>query len=599
MTVIAGAVSRDGSRLPRWLRKSLVVNVSRDPADVPEVFEGDEWLLAKVDIGAFGSKGSLDAASHAALIVAGEPLISGTSISGDRNRQGEVEAIFTELCDGRVAALQSATGVFCGAFYTPREHRLTLFSDKLGVRPIYYIVTPEFAAFTSALRVFEAAGLTSGGIDVRGTYDLCAFGFPLGTRTCYEGIRTIGPAELVHIDRAAETHEFYFRWDRLEPGDCIEAELLHRLADMFDDGIRRRLRGDKVTLSFLSGGLDSRSIVATLRKHNVKTLTANFAPPGTQDRAFASLAAEALGVEHHQLNVPLSAAADVYRQKELKHWIRSLRPPTPIPERPHCIWSGDGGSVGMGHVYLDEESVEAFERGDVDAGIRGFLRYNRLPGASNSAMTPAFRVRSRSWHIDGVREEIASLDRGANGRALYLFLMRNDQRRHLAKHFENIDLNRFEFHLPFFDSHFLETIVRAPIRPFLRHALYHKWLVVLSPAATSVPWQTYPNHERCPIASDDRLRYQWGDYFGKAEDRRLARKQGREALSRFFNRCFPDDLINRARYAPAIILSLMGFNAFGHVVRVGDTFVRCWQQTRVARSGAVAERSVEKSSGKT
>ena len=174
------------------------------------------------------------------------------------------------------------------------------------------------------------------------------------------------------------------------------------------------------------------------------------------------------------------------------------------------------------------------------------------------------------------------MDRPIDGRTPYLFLLFNDQRRHMAKHFEQIDLHRFEFLMPFYDADFLETVVRSPVEPFLLHAIYHRWLAGMSPAAVTVPWQTYPDHVPCPVSSDGALRYQWGDYFGKAEDRRLARNQGRVAASRFFHRTFPGHLIDRARYAIAILACLFGSSSYSHVVRVGDTFTRSWQQYRAS-----------------
>lgn len=582
MPVIAGAMSCNGADLPRWLRSALRSNISRYGGDVARMFEGEQWCLATVATSAFGrGLGSFEVAGGPALVVAGEPLLQAARDRGDRQREDDAALLYEDLCREQVTSLQSSTGVFCAAFYSPTKRRLSLIADKLGLRPIYYLVTPAFVVFASALRVLEAAGVTRTDLGERGTYETCAFGFPLSTRTCYDQVRTIGPAEILHVSAQTEVHERYFRWDLLEDDDAYdETALIDRLVDAFAAAVRRRLRGDKVALAFLSGGLDSRAIVATLRKNDVRAFTVNFAPPETQDRVFASLTARVLGANHHQLEVPLSAASDVYRQTELQRWVDGIPASEPKPERPHCIWSGDGGSVAMGHVYLDEDTVNTFDKGDLEAGIHGFLRYNRLPGAANGAMTREFRQRSSNWHVDGVRDEIEALARKADGRALRLFLMFNDQRRHMAKHFENIDLHRFEFQLPFFDSNFLEVILRAPVKPFLRHALYYKWLAALCPAAVTVPWQAYPNHIACPIAFDDKLRYQWGDYFGKAEDRRLARRQGRDALRELFSAHFPSHLINRAGYAPAIAACLLGFGKYSHVVKVGSTFTKYWRQSR-------------------
>lgn len=579
MTVIAGAISRNGKKLPEWLHKALVSNLSRHTGDVAEYFGGDHWLLAKVDVGALRSKGSFNVSDGPVFVMAGEPLLSGAA-GNHQSRETECHALYADLCSGQHGTLRASTGTFCGAHYSPQEHRLTLVTDKLGLRPIYYLVMPEFAAFTSALRVFETAGLGVSRINLHGLYETCAFGFPLGDRTCYEVIRTIGPAELIHITTDSETHSRYFQWDLLEDTSDDEQALIRRLIAKFDDSIRRRLRGDKVVHSFLSGGLDSRAIVAALRKNGVAVYTFNFAPASTQDRVFGALAAKALGTTHHQVDVPLSESTNFYRKEHLRHCMEVAAGSAPRPERPSCIWSGDGGSVGLGHVYLDPATVDAFDKGDLEAGIRSYLRYNRLRGASNSAMRREFRERTRDWHTDGVREQLFSLQRKPDGRALHLFLMLNDQRRHLTKHFENIDIERFEFLLPFFDADFLKTIIRGPIRPFLRHELYIKWLQALSPAAASVPWQAYPNHEPCPIPFEGELRYQWGDYYGKAEERRLFRRQSKEALRGLIRGPFPNHLINRYRLSAAILFSLLGSTSYGHIVRVGDTFTHYWQKSQ-------------------
>jgi hypothetical protein len=310
-------------------------------------------------------------------------------------------------------------------------------------------------------------------------------------------------------------------------------------------------------------------------------MTVNFSPPQTQDRAFAALAARALGTTHRQLEVDASAAKDAYRQVQLKRWVESLAENNVIVDRPKCIWSGDGGSVGLGHVYLNPDSVAAFEKGDIEEGIRSYARYNRISGSSNAAMTRRFREQSKDWHIAGIREEIAALEGSVGGRTLHLFLILNDQRRHMAKHFENIDLHRFEFHLPFYDSEFLSTVLRAPVRWFLRHALYHKWFQGMAPAAAMVPWQPYPNHEKCPIAVDEQLRYQWdSNYLDKREDRKLARQLGRDGLRALLARPFPTHLISPFRFATAIASCLAGTSTYSHVAIVGETFARYWRASQ-------------------
>jgi len=577
MTIVAGLMSRNGRPIPKGLRDALISVMSRNPHDSVRTYGGDHWLIAKIDIGALGSEACFATPGGPAFVLAGEMLVRNKGFDTCLDREVESKVVFEELCNGEVSSLQCVSGQFCAAMFLPADHRLILVSDKLGLRPVYYTVNREIAAFASALRVLEALGLGTEELDLRGAYEASTFGYPLNSRTCYTYIRTIAPAEVVHITRDAETHARYFRWDKLEPRQSHEDSLVPELVHAFEDGVKRRRRGDKHTVSFLSGGLDSRAIVAALRKQEVTVYSVNFAPPGSQDRAFGALAAGVLGSIHHLLDVPGSASRDSYRKQQLKAWIETTSSLDPKPERPHCIWSGDGGSVALGHVYVDQHAARAFDDGDLEEGIQAFLRCNRISGGGNSAMTPAFRNQCQGWHINGIREEIESLRRKLDSRSLHLFLMLNDQRRHLTDHFEKIDVDRFEFHLPFFDSHFLELILREPVSPFLRHAFYHKWIRALSPSAASVPWQVYPTHEPCPIPSDGQLRYQWGDYYGRREDRRIARSTALRALGDVFAANLPSHLIRRTRYGAAVLLSLAGVTNLGHVIRTGNVFSRCWR----------------------
>jgi hypothetical protein len=106
--------------------------------------------------------------------------------------------------------------------------------------------------------------------------------------------------------------------------------------------------------------------------------------------------------------------------------------------------------------------------------------------------------------------EMNRYGRRDGGRRLYLFLLFNDQRRHMFKHFETIDQHGLEFHLPFFDADFLRVVGDTPAQWGVLHNLYGLWFNHLSPSSRSTPWQTYPGHRPCPIEGDDTLSYQWG-----------------------------------------------------------------------------------------
>jgi hypothetical protein len=175
----------------------------------------------------------------------------------------------------------------------------------------------------------------------------------------------------------------------------------------------------------------------------------------------------------------------------------------------------------------------------------------------------------------GIREELERLDCADRGRAFHLFVMLNDQRRHLASFFENIDVDRLEFHLPFFDADFLEPILSSPIDGFLKHEFYMKWLEYFPPVTTSQPWQAYPGHVPCSLPVSQELRYQWGDRLYPDD----FYKQAREALVRdtrirLQSPEFPSTVISKRRLQIASWLTRFGIRNYDYLLEMAGVYCR-------------------------
>ena len=127
----------------------------------------------------------------------------------------------------------------------------------------------------------------------------------------------------------------------------------------------------------------------------------------------------------------------------------------PMP-RPQLAWSGDGGSVGVGHVYITKEIVNLLRAGNLAAAVQKYLNRERA-----HVLLRLFKAdlagQLVGFPFEGVRQELQALHAPDPGRNFHLFLMLNDQRRHLAKHFEHLDLHRVEFHLPYFEQRLCRT----------------------------------------------------------------------------------------------------------------------------------------------
>lgn len=569
MSIFAGVVAKRAGEIPPDLCDQLRRNITRHDDDLVHEVRAPGGYFVKVDLGAFGAPGLRADAGGAVSLLAGEPLLGGRTGS---DRAADLDALHQEWLRSDWRPLTRCRGTFCAAHYNPMRRELLLVVDKLGVRPIFVCIERDLVVFSTALRVIEGLRALRKVMDLRGVTETAAFGFPLAARTAYANVRVLREGELLRFgDKGVESVD-YWRWDERPP----VAESIDDLADeayaRFREGVRLRLRGDRHPVAFLSGGLDSRCIVASLVAEGCSARTVNYAPAGTQDRVFGELAAQALGTTHLELDRD-AIGGDVYRKQAIAEWLR-LAPGAPSL----VLWSGDGGSVGVGHVYLNEDMVALACAGRMDAAIDRFLDHNQI-GLATRLLSARVVDELRRIPRQGVREEVERLRCPDLGRRLHLFLMFNDQRRHMSKHFENLDTDRFEFHLPFFDADFLEPILTAPVTPFLRHSFYAKWLERFPPPARSVPWQSYPGHVPCPVPAPADLGYQWrGAEYGNSEEKaRLAAIESARRMLRM--KKFPGTLLSRLHVHAALWLTKLGIRDYAYAIRDAEVFCRYWESS--------------------
>ena len=330
--------------------------------------------------------------------------------------------------------------------------------------------------FASALRILEALPQIPKKMDVLAVAEMTGFGYPFGGGTGYSNIRMVQPCEVITIRGADLQPSVYFRWDSIPPSQATEEEALKGVFDKFQSAVRRRLRGDKVTLAYLSGGLDSRCVVAALRAQAVKVHTFNFSPVNSQDQVFGRAFAEKSGSIQHE--VPTEHPDPDWSMIMAEAVRASPHVRERGPEHPSLVWSGEGGSVGLGHVYLTPEIVSLLRRGDLHGAIDIFLRQQKK-NILNSILNPKL-TRQLHGHLHSrLYSELDAIRYPDRVRALHIFLNLNGPRRHMESHFGAVDQHRLEFQMPFNDSEFLEYVTGIAVEPFLYHHFYVKWLSLL------------------------------------------------------------------------------------------------------------------------
>lgn len=571
MTIFTGAISlRPNEALPDDLLAALRANVSRHAGDEQIEARGPGFFVTSVDMGAFGAPGILRDDAGSITLVAGEPLLPEGEGIDTWNRAKDLALLHPQLASGLGEALRRCRGTYCGLHFNARNGALSLFVDRVGVRPLYLWVGPRFAVFSTALRVLEALPMVRKEFDVRGVAEITVFGFPLSDRTAYLGITMLKSGQLVRIAGGQVTRELYARWDGKLDTTTPHQQTVDNAYTQFIKAISRRHRNHKVAAAFLSGGLDSRVIVGGLHANGSDVYTVNYAPDGSQDQVFAALVAKQLGIHYTQIQTNADNVSQGYRKDAVNQWLKETFSGT--GEKSPLVWSGDGGSVGLGHVYLTRAIADAMQRGDVEQAIGLFTT-----GVAGGVLKRKVRGSVSNLPMLGVKEELQQIESADGGRRFHIFLMQNDQRRHLARHFEDIDLERIEFQLPFFDADFLESVMRLPNEPLMFHNFYMDWLACFPNGMNAIPWQAYPGHVPCELPSPPGLKYQWDEYYDKKMYKQMRLASAANGWRMLGDAHFPNHLISKPALAMAVLLTRTGVRDYSYLIKIASVFHRYWK----------------------
>jgi len=574
MSIIAGIYVRDKKReIPQNVCGELKKLISRRADENIFVFGDSRAFFVKADVGAFGEAGHYADAENSISLLAGAPLLSNAE-NGDRER--DLRQIHESLANKNTEILTGAQGVFCLANYRSENQSLILVADRLGVRPLYYWISENYVIFSTALRVLENLSEIPKRMCVRAVTEIAALGYALSDRTPYEDIFLLKPGEILEVQNERISQKKYWRWDEIKISGENEENLVDKLFKRFTDAVTRRRQNDTASVAYLSGGLDSRCIVGCLADPGARVHTFNFARPNTQDQILGRKFAELVKTIHTEVPKESGDHVPDYSLKMAEAWQASKNRRSFPAERPALVWSGEGGSVALGHVHLSRKIVELMRAGQKDAAITEFLQREQIY-LSPKLLHPQVLNKISAFVRHGIREELDGFDCEDAARGFYLFLLLNDQRRKLAKHFENIDLHRLEFQLPFFDGAFLETIISIPIELCLGHKFYVKWLGCFPKAVTSVAWQAYPGHEPCPLPVPEGLSYQWDKRYQADEQKSLDRKLVAEAKELLKSEDFPTEILNKINIRLAVWLHRTGWRDYSYIIENASVYHKYWR----------------------
>ena len=265
------------------------------------------------------------------------------------------------------SACERFNGMFAFAVWDRRERRLTLACDRMGEKPLYYGWRGAGFVFASQLSALRELGGAPERVNPEALSLYLRYGYVPAPLSILKGIEKLGPATMVSIDPATATSTPTEYWSLSaaataglrRPAERTPAATVDVLNDLIEDSIALRTEADVPLGAFLSGGVDSSTVVAIMQSrssHPVTTFTVGFHETAFNEAPEAAAVARALGTDHHELYVSATDAIDVIPELS-RVFDEPFCDPSQIPmllvsrlARQHVTvaMSGDGGDELFG-----------------------------------------------------------------------------------------------------------------------------------------------------------------------------------------------------------------------------------------------------------
>ncbi|HEX7773906.1 MAG TPA: asparagine synthase (glutamine-hydrolyzing), partial [Pyrinomonadaceae bacterium] len=204
--------------------------------------------------------------------------------------------------------VQYLRGMFVFAIWDQRKQELFIARDRLGVKPLYYFHAPDGSLyFASEIKSLFAAGALKAELNYPALPDYLANHATSGEETLFAGVKRLLPGHtMLWRDGSLDIQRY---WDVSFQSDEVERprrEYIEQWKELFTESVRLRLMADVPLGMFLSGGIDSSAIAATMSRmvdEPIKTFSVAFKEREANELEYARLIATTFKTNHYEVVV--------------------------------------------------------------------------------------------------------------------------------------------------------------------------------------------------------------------------------------------------------------------------------------------------------
>ncbi len=199
-----------------------------------------------------------------------------------------------------ISFISKLNGMFAIAIYDQRIKTTYLIRDRVGEKPLYFYSDNEKVIFGSEIKSILKYGIAPD-VDYLAIDSYLTYNYVAPPRTMFKGIEHVKPGSYLEITNASVKERSWWKLSDVKQRSFTEDEWVSQFNDILDDAVKIRLRSDVPFGAFLSGGVDSSSVVGLMSKHMrvpVKTFSIGFNDKRFDESQFAEMAAHRFNTEH-------------------------------------------------------------------------------------------------------------------------------------------------------------------------------------------------------------------------------------------------------------------------------------------------------------
>jgi asparagine synthase (glutamine-hydrolysing) len=268
--------------------------------------------------------------------------------------------------------LNEIDGVFSGILYDRSSQRLILVTDRLGMQPLFVGEDYPFFYFTTELKTLLGCKGFTPVMDADMMQCFLDTGQFLGEKTWFRGVRLLPAATMAVFsirERIWVSEKRYWTWASIRPLRVEWQEAVEETGRLLKAAIQKRCRLSGNEGLLLSGGLDSRAVLAAFPE-DVDIISFTVGHSEAKESAIAEMAAKARGVKHIRLDMTVES------------WFEG---------RLKSVWQTEGQCSFLHHHYT---AFEGIFRANASAAWEGFI--GDLVMGGSWIQNPGKRISSRS-----------------------------------------------------------------------------------------------------------------------------------------------------------------------------------------------------------